>query len=244
MLNGTYPHYKASARSNSILHSIILPISTAKSDQSPHAIENAQSHPDLIPFMSVHPLDKEALQKVSHYHSLGAVGLKLKVTVSEVEKHYEALLALMRHCHQLALPVLFHTGSVVANQKGISSMNKKLLNSTRVEMLHKLLADMPDDFTLIFGHAGIQSYKEVAELMIRYPATYAELSSQSADSILYLLDHVGEKRLLFGSDWPALPQAFTLSRVLHATEDKPEARKHILYKNAKALFNIDLGGIS
>lgn len=243
MLHGTYAHYEQSAQSNGIVHSIMLPISTARSDQSPNAITNANSHSELSPFMSVHPLDQNAIQKISHYKSLGAVGLKLKITASEVAKHYTALLALMKHCHHLNLPVLFHTGTVVSNQTGISKLNKKLLNSTHVDMLLRLLKDMPNDFIFIFGHAGIQSYKEVAELMKQYPATYAELSSQSAESIAYLIHHVGAERLLFGSDWPALPQAFTLSGILHATEDNSSARKQILYKNAQALFNIDLGGI-
>lgn len=55
---------------------------------------------------------------------------------------------------------------------------------------------------------------------------------------MYLIDEVGYERLLFGSDWPALPQALTLSRVLLATEDNEDARNHILYENAKKLLHL------
>lgn len=242
MLRGTYGNYKKSSSTNAIYKSLILPISTSRSDQSKNAISNSKTKEDLIAFMSVHPADKDAIEKVSYYKSLGAVGLKLKMTSSELNKNYSSLLKLMDHCHNLNLPVIFHSGSILDKDAHISSMSKKLLNTSPVEMFVRLLEDMPDNFVFIFAHAGISSYKEVAELMKIYPATYAELSSQSTESIEYLIDQLGSKRLLFGSDWPALPQALTLSRVLHATENNPDDRENILYKNASSLFNIELGG--
>ena len=74
--------------------------------------------------------------------------------------------------------------------------------------------------------------------MEQFPATYAELSCQSAHSIAYLMSEVGDERLLFGSDWPALPQAFTLSRILMATEENPAARANILSRNVKKLLDL------
>lgn len=238
MLRGTYENYLVSALSCKITSSIILPISTSRSDLSKNAIKNAETYSEFIPFMSVHPSNKDALDKITHYKLLGAVGLKLKMTSSELTRHYDSLLVMMKQCDKLDLPVLFHTGSILLDQNKISNLSKKLLNSTHVSMFETLLEDMPKSFKFIFGHAGISSYKEVARLMKQYPSTYAELSSQSTDSIKYLIDHIGSKRLLFGSDWPALPQALTLSRVLHATEDNHEARENILYRNAEDLFNL------
>jgi len=95
---------------------------------------------------------------------------------------------------------------------------------------------MPKDFVFIFGHSGVCEYKLVAEYLKKFPSSYAELSSQSQHSIRYLIDEVGYERLLFGSDWPALPQAITLSRVLIATSENKDARDHILSKNAKKLL--------
>lgn len=124
------------------------------------------------------------------------------------------------------------------NQDSKSKLFKKLLMSTRVEIFGRLLEDMPKDFVFVFGHSGVSEYKIVAEYLKKFPASYAELSSQSQHSIKYLIDEVGYERLLFGSDWAALPQAITLSRVLIATEDDKEAREHILNKNAKRLLNL------
>ena len=100
-----------------------------------------------------------------------------------------------------------------------------------------MLKELPDDFTFIFGHSGIGEYKLVAEYLHQHPAAYAEVSCQSAESINYLINAVGSERLLFGTDWPALPQAITLSRVLIATENDPNARDNILFKNAQRLLS-------
>lgn len=238
MLKGTYNNYFQSAKENHIVKSVVLPISTKNSDQSMNALQNARSYSDFIPFMSIHPKDPNGLDKVSKYLTGGAKGLKLKLTINEMEKHYNELLRLMDKCYEYDIPVLFHTGAILENQNSTSKSSKKLLNITRVEMFERLLEDMPSDFKFVFGHAGIQSYKKVAEMMIKHPGSYAELSCQSTDSIKYLISKVGSQRLLFGSDWPALPQAITLSRVLHATEDNDNDRKNILFNNAKKLLKL------
>lgn len=238
MLKGTYNNYFESAQDNGISKSVILPISTKKSDQSMNALSNAREHSCFIPFMSIHPMDPHAIEKVTRYLTGGAKGFKLKITINEMEKYYEELLLLMKKCYEFDIPVLFHTGALLENQSMISKSSKKLLNITRVEMFEKLLEDMPEDFKFVFGHAGIQSYKKVAELMKKHSGSYAELSCQSTESIKYLIKEIGSHRLLYGSDWPALPQAITLSRVLHATENNQEDRKNILCNNAKRLLKI------
>ncbi|KXL52203.1 amidohydrolase [Anaerotignum neopropionicum] len=239
MKGGNYSNCFRSQEENQIGINVVLPLSTKKRDCSQEALRIVKDYPDrFIAFCSVHPDDLEAKAKIVKYKALGAKGLKLKISDIELKNDFRSLINLFKACHEAELPILLHTGTIAVNQNSGSRLCKKLLMSTRVEIFGHLLEYMPRDFVFIFGHSGVSEYKLVAEYLKKFPASYAELSSQSQDSIKYLIDEVGYERLLFGSDWPALPQAITLSRVLIATEENKEARDYILNKNAKRLLNL------
>ena len=239
MINGgTYDNCFKSQRENMIKKNVVLPISTKKSDRSIEALKVAKEHPDkLVAFCSVHPHDPEMKQKIKKYKKLGAKGLKLKIAEMEMKGDWKPLIDLFKACYEVDFNVLLHTGSLIhIKRENTSNLMWKLLKSSRVEIFEELLKQLPKDFKFVFGHSGIGEYKLVAEYLKKFPGSYAELSCQSAGSIKYLLEEVGHERLIFGSDWPALPQAITLSRVLIATEGNEEARKYILYKNAEKLL--------
>ena len=239
MVNGgTYDNCFKSQRENMIKKNVVLALSTKKSDRSMEALRVAKEHPDkLVAFCSVHPHDPEMKQKIKKYKKLGAKGLKLKITEMELKGDWKPLIDLFKACYEVDFNVLLHTGSLIhMKRENTSNLMWKLLKSSRVEIFGKLLKELPKDFKFVFGHSGIAEYKLVAEYLKKFPGSYAELSCQSAGSIEYLLEEVGHERLIFGSDWPALPQAITLSRVLIATENNEEARKYILHKNAEKLL--------
>ncbi len=237
---GTYDNCFKSQTENMIKKNVVLPLSTKKQDRSLEALRLVNDYPDrFIAFCSVHPDDPQMKEKIFKYKQLGAKGYKLKITDLELKGNFEPLIETLKVCYEVGFPVILHTGSLTHIQRENSSkLMWKLLNSTRVEIFGELLKELPDDFRFIFGHSGIAEYKLVAEYLREFPSTYAELSCQSADSIRYLIETLGSERLIYGSDWPALPQAITLSRVLLATENNPEARDHILSKNAQRILNL------
>ncbi|MBO8168175.1 MAG: amidohydrolase family protein [Thermoanaerobacteraceae bacterium] len=235
---GTFENCFRSQDENMISRNVLLPLSTPRADRTPEALKVAREYPDrFIAFCSVHPRDKGVATKIFRYKELGAKGFKLKITDMELKNDFKPLIEVFKLCHEAKLPVLLHTGAITAiKRENVSPTLWELLQSTRVELFGELLPKLPRDFVFIFGHSGIQEFERVAEYMKEYPATYAEISCQSAESIKYLIREVGSERLLFGSDWPALPQALTLSRVLLATEGDPEARDNILYRNAERIL--------
>lgn len=240
--SGSESNLLSAMASNGIQKSVVLPISTEKKDVSRGAIQSQKAFPQrLIAFCSVHPSDDHAIDKIHHYHALGAKGLKLKITNREIKQSFKALVDLLSVCSDLGMPVLFHTGTI-SNliDAPLSSTMSKIIDSTAIDILDQVLEACPNDLHFIFGHSGIGQYKTVARLMKTFPSTYAELSSQSTESIQYLIEEVGYERLLFGSDWPALPQAITLSRVLEATENHALARDYILHMNAKKLLGLPI----
>lgn len=239
MKGGTYDNCFKSQEENRIGINVVLPLSTKKCDCSQESLKIAADHPNrFMAFCSVHPDDPEMKEKITKYKALGAKGFKLKISDLELKNDFTSLITLFRTCYEVELPVILHTGSIPVDQERTSKLLYKYLRSTRVELFGRLLAELPKDFVFVFGHSGISEYKLVAEYLKQFPASYAEVSSQSQHSIKYLIDEVGYQRLLFGSDWPALPQAITLSRVLIATEENKTARDHILSKNAKTLLHL------
>ncbi|MBC2398355.1 amidohydrolase family protein [Clostridium tetanomorphum] len=240
--SGTYENCFKSQEENMIKRNVVLPISSKKYDRSLEALKVAKDYPDrLTAFCSVYPGDPKMTEKLVKYKSLGAKGYKIKITDMELKNNFKPLIEVFKVCHEVGLSVLLHTGSLTHIKKSnTSNLMWKLLQSTRVEIYGELLKELPRDFKFIFGHSGISEYKLVAEYLKQYPATYTELSCQSTDSIQYLIQEVGYERLLFGSDWPALPQSITLSRVLEATENNQQAREHIVVKNAEKLLNVHI----
>lgn len=236
---GTYENCIKSQDKNQIKINVVLPLSNKKFDCSLEALRTVSDYPKrFVAFCSVHPDDPQLREKLFKYKALGAKGCKLKISEIELKNDFRTLINLYRVCYEAELPLLLHTGSPHVEKNCTHNLLWKLLKSTRVEIFGRLLKELPKDFVFIFGHSGVSEYELVAEFMQKYPACYAELSSQSQHSIGYLIDKVGYERLLFGSDWPALPQAITLSRVLLATENNAEAREYILFKNAKRLLNL------
>lgn len=236
--SGTLENCLENQRQNQIIKSVVLPISTVKSDQSMFALEESKRSPNhLIPFCSVHPGDPEMERKLPAYIERGAKGVKLKMMDSEVLKHGDNLNRLLHICADFDIPVLFHTGAVFTSAKK-SRIMTKLLNSTRVEIFEPILNRAPKNLKFIFGHSGIQQYELTAKLMDRFPSSMAELSCQSVESIEELIHLVGSSRLLYGSDWPALPSALTLAAILSATESSDMNRENILIKNASKLLSL------
>ena len=71
--------------------------------------------------------------------------------------------------------------------------------------------------------------------MKKYPNTYTDISIQPAANIKKLIAEIGSERILFGTDYPFVSQAFSILSVLRATDIEQE-RVNIFSENAKKLL--------
>ena len=71
--------------------------------------------------------------------------------------------------------------------------------------------------------------------MNKYPNIYTDISIQPAANIKKLIDEIGSDRILFGTDYPFVSQAFSILSVLRATDIEQE-RVNIFSENAKKLL--------
>ena len=98
----------------------------------------------------------------------------------------------------------------------------------------KVLDCIPDT-TLILAHSGCFDFEHMISIMKKYPNIYTDISIQPAANIKKLISEIGSERILFGTDYPFVTQAFSLLSVLRATSQEQE-RRNVCWENAKKLL--------
>ena len=82
------------------------------------------------------------------------------------------------------------------------------------------------------------SSSEALDLQLRYPNVWLETSSQSLRNVTRMVERADTRRVVHGSDWPFYHPAISVSKVLIATEGKPEVRRQILWDNGARLLGV------
>jgi predicted TIM-barrel fold metal-dependent hydrolase len=106
-----------------------------------------------------------------------------------------------------------------------------------VRLYEPAVAENPET-TFVLGHAGALQFDLALELAHRYPNVWLETASQSLPVVRRLAAEAPPERVLFGSDWPFYSQAMAISKVLIATEGRPQARRRMLFENAVRLLGL------
>jgi predicted TIM-barrel fold metal-dependent hydrolase len=131
-------------------------------------------------------------------------------------------------CERLRLPVFFHAGR--AGIEPEAGLNYNLMRH---------LSGVPEAFPrlqIVLGHAGARDVEEGVALARNHENVWLGTHGQGTTQLYELLREVGPEKLLFGSDWPWYHLAYSLAKVLIATEGWPEARVAVLHGNADRLF--------
>ncbi|MDP3767912.1 MAG: amidohydrolase family protein [Dehalococcoidia bacterium] len=196
-----------------------------------------QSGGRLIPFCTLQPSDEGARKEMERYAARGARGLgELRPEQQGyglIDSGEADLLAWGAEAYDLVL--LFHVsepvGHVYPGKSGLS-----------VEQLGRFVGDFPG-VTVIASHwgGGLPFYALMPEVRETLAGTYFDTA---ATSLLYqpeVYAHavalVGPERVLFGSDFPLVPQARAMEEVRSA-DIEAEAQGLILGENARGLLRL------
>ena len=202
-----------------------LPVGARNADR---LLEVARRYPELLPFGSVHPLDRHIDQRLDRQQADGALGIKLHPNAQFIAPDHPRTVHLCGRCGDRSLPVLFHCGPV-----GIEpDAGRKRSQVARYE---RTIAENPGT-TFVLGHSGALQYEQAIKFAATYDNTWFELSCLGLGALRQVIDTVPTDRLLYGTDWPFYHQALTLARVLIATEDEPALRRAVLHDNAARLL--------
>jgi predicted TIM-barrel fold metal-dependent hydrolase len=225
----TAPNLVRDMRALGIVSSVVLPIDLPiGARNADHLLDVARRYPELLPFGSVHPLDRDAEARLDRQQADGAHGIKLHPNGQFIAPDHPKTVHLCGRCGARGLPVLFHCGPV-----GIEPAAAR--RRSQVARYERTIAENPDT-TFVLGHSGALQFDEAIRYADRYPNTYFELSCLGLEALRQVLATVPPDRLLYGTDWPFYHQALTLARVLISTDDDRALRRAVLHDNAARLL--------
>ncbi|MBX3185538.1 MAG: amidohydrolase family protein [Labilithrix sp.] len=228
----TIPNLVREMDETGIRASVLLPIDfPVLSRNADVALAAARDTSDkLFSFGSVHPYAKGAEKRLDAQLSKGARGIKMHPSVQLVRADNRRARALYRMCGERRMIVFWHCGPA-----GIEPKLGQYLNQVR--FYEQPIAENPRT-TFVLGHAGALQFDEALELQRRYPNVWLETSSQSLRNVRRLVEESDTTRVVHGSDWPFYHPAISVSKILIATEGKPEIRHAILWANASRLLDV------
>ncbi|HEY8075419.1 MAG TPA: amidohydrolase family protein [Labilithrix sp.] len=212
--------------------SVLLPIDfPVLSKNADVALTQSKTRSEkLLAFGSVHPYASDPERRLDAQYAQGARGIKMHPSVMCVRADNRRARALYRMCADRRMTVFWHCGPA-----GIEPKFGQYLNQVR--FYERPIAEHPLT-TFVLGHSGALQFEEALELQRRYPNVWLETSSQSLSNVKRMVERADPDRVVHGSDWPFYHPAISVSKILIATEGKPELRHKFLWGNAERLLGI------
>ena len=205
-------------------------------------LEIAKDNDDiLIPFASIDPhKGKIGVREVKRLmRDYGVKGFKFHPTMQGFYPNDRMAYELYGAIQEAGRIALFHTGQtgVGSGMRGGMGMRLKYSNPM---YLDDVAVDFPD-MKIILAHPSFPWQEEALSVATHKPNVYIDLSGWSPKYFPPILvqyaNSMLRKKMLFGSDWPAI----TPDRWLADFEKAPfrdEVRPLILKENAKRLLNL------
>lgn len=194
----------------------------------------------LYTFASIHPFDDNILAKINEYMKLDIKGWKLNPHIWGVPIDCDESISLLKELAKTELPIMSCSGVGLPKEMLSSSIptkkTKKEVMTQHLPKFEKVLDCIPDA-TVILAHSGCFDFEYIVDIMKKYPNTYTDISIQPSVNIRKLIGQIGSERILFGTDYPFVTQAFSILSVLRATSNEQE-RKNIFSVNAKKLLSV------
>jgi uncharacterized protein len=186
-------------------------------------------------FASINPMTRlDAAAQLEHdVCELGAIGLKLYPSYQWFYPNDQALYPLYAKALVLGVPVTFHTGSSTFAGSRIKFAEPIHLDDVAVSF---------PELTILMAHAGRPFwYDQAAWLVKRHPNVYIDVAGLPPKRLLQYLPDLERmsSKVLFGSDWPAIPSSLADNvsqvRELPITDAAKDA---ILHDNAKRMLRL------
>ncbi len=227
----TAPNLVRDLHDMGIGHAVVLPLDLPIGPRNSDAVlEATRRYPELVPFGSAHPFDRDVDGRLARQRDAGAHGIKLHPNGQFVAPDHPRTVHLCGRCGAHGLPVLFHCGPVGIEPEAAA-------RRCQVARYERAIAENPGT-TFVLGHSGALQAEEALAFAGRYPNTHFELACLGLSALRRVLEVVPHDRILYGTDWPFYHQSLTLARVLIATRDDLALRRAVLHDNAARLLGL------
>jgi predicted TIM-barrel fold metal-dependent hydrolase len=199
-----------------------------------YVIEKTNQYPDrLIGFMVIPPKSPDVVKEIERCHNAGLAGVgELYPQLFNIENETKDL---SRACKEFDLPLLLHANEPVGHYyTGKTDVSLKQLET--------FVMNNPD-LKIILAHwgGGILFYELMKEVKESFRNVYYDTAAAPFlyDSRIYSVAKALDlcEKILFGSDFPILPQARYMDTVENSSLSA-EDKELILGKNAKKLLRI------
>jgi predicted TIM-barrel fold metal-dependent hydrolase len=228
----TVPNLTREMDETGIRASVLLPIDFPVLSQNADVAlaAAATTSGKLFSFGSVHPYAPRAESRLDDQYAKGARGIKMHPANMLVRPDNRRAQKLYELAGQRDMVVFWHSGPA-----GIEPKVGQYMNQMR--FYEAPIRDNPN-VKFVLGHSGALQFDQALDLQLRYPNAWLETSSQSLRNVTRMVNEADPKRVIHGSDWPFYHPAISVSKVLIATENKPEIRHQILWANAAQLLGM------
>ncbi len=212
---------------NGIERSVVLPVAPFVSAR--RYLEECKGQDRFIPFATAYPDEgweidlKEAMEA-------GCRGVKIHPILQRIAPEDEFYMNLAEVVRPYKRPIISHTGPF--DYYTVADGYRCYGDVRRFE---KLVAAFPD-IPFIFGHSGLAGVKYAMDIAARYSNVHLESSFQSAGRLRKMLDAIGNRRVMFGSDWPETNQKVALSIARKVAGTDKELLDNLLWRNIEELI--------
>jgi hypothetical protein len=228
----------ARLRAEGVERAVVLPEhcpATSGMVRTETVLEHCAAAPDvLLPFASVDPVsDPDPAALLRDYISAGVRGLKLYPSYQFFYPNERRVYPLYEACAAAGIPVLLHIGSSV-------------IAGTRLKFCDPIhLDDVAVDFPtlpIVMAHGGRGYWHAECGFLARHHANVwidvAGLVPEQLPTLFPRFERVAEK-MVFGSDWPAMPRSPGRNAASIAELGLPAATLHgLLHGNAARLLGL------
>jgi len=196
----------------------------------------SERHPEIIPFGTVHPHDKERDKIVNQcFEEFGFYGLKLHTHVLKIAADDPILFPIYERIEAAGKILLLHAG----NGPRVRGSNADNSNVAGVERVKVILKRCPN-LKLVIPHLGVDVPDAFFDLMHEYENLWMDTTMTLAGYFpkqpsLRRIEELSD-RILYGSDAPNVPYPLDLEIGKIKELFSEEVQKKIFYKNAKKLL--------
>lgn len=190
----------------------------------------------LVPLGGINPhLHTDPLVEAARQvEALGVKGFKLHPVHQEFYPNARLLYPFYQECQRLGLPVMVHTGSSVFPGSKLKYADPLLMDD--------VASDFPD-LSIILCHAGRGIWHEAASMLARiHKNLWLDISGLPPSRLLTYLPGLEAlaPKVLFGSDWPGVPGIRSNAETVADLGLSDEAKEAVLWRNASALFGLEV----
>lgn len=233
--NGTISALKESMRDNDITYSVVLPVATHPDQVSSintFAIEQHVPESGIIFFGALHPEYPAWKEEILRLKQAGIAGIKLHGEFQQFSIDCPEMLPVYRYLAQNDMIVMQHMGD---------DLFAGCTEQASPRALQNVMESVPDLKVIAAHGGGFRRWNQFLDCLAGHPNVWIDLAflpGYLPDDVRdRLLKEHGWQRILFGSDYPWVPQGSVIEYV-HAWRLPAEMQHGILGKNAAHLLQL------